>query len=268
MPAETSRNAPAPDPAAPLDPPSGGTEPAGLRADARRNRERIVEAARETFAAQGVDAPLTAVARRAGVGMATLYRRFPSRDALVRAAFDEQLGLCAAAFEEALADPDPGRGLYALLEQVCATQVTDRGFGTAFMTGFPDALDHGRERACAEEGLRELVRRAREAGQVREDFDPADITLLLLAHGGLAGQPREVALAASRRLLAYLFGAFGSRDGGPLPPPPPMSLAGVPHVLDPAGRRPAAGPSSDPRGGDGRAGGGRDGVRVGRRDAG
>lgn len=211
----------------------GDTDPAGLRADARRNRERILEAAREVFAAQGIDAPISAVARRAGVGVATLYRRFPTRTALATAAFTEQLALCAAAFDEALADPDPGHGLYALLEKVCTTQVTDRGFASVFLDQFPDALDHDQERDCAEEGLARLVRRAREAGQLRDDFDLADITLLLLANSGLAGQPRETALAASRRLLAYLFQAFQAQRPGSLPPPAAMELR---EIRQPPGR--------------------------------
>ncbi|WP_306337365.1 TetR/AcrR family transcriptional regulator [Streptomyces sp. KL118A] len=221
-------------PAQPSHKPSGqvgdapvDADPAGLRADARRNRERILEAAREVFAAQGIDAPMSAVARRAEVGVATLYRRFPTRTALATAAFAEQLDVCAAAFDEALADPDPGRGLYALLEKVCATQVTDRGFATVFRDQFPDALDHDQERECAEEGLARLVRRAREAGQLRADFDPSDITLLLLAAGGLAGQPREVALAASRRMLAYFFQAFQVERPGSLPPPAVMELRDI-----------------------------------------
>ncbi|MYW01763.1 TetR/AcrR family transcriptional regulator [Streptomyces sp. SID3343] len=205
------------------------TNPAALRADARRNRELILDAAREVFAARGVDAPISAVARRAGVGVATLYRRFPTRAALTTAAFDEQLTLCAAAFDEALADPDPGHGLYVLLEKVCATQVTDRGFASVFMDRFPDTLGHDRERHCAEERLAHLVRRAREAGQLRDDFDPADITLLLLANNGLAGQPPEAALAASRRLLAYLFQAFRTPRPGSLPPPAAMELHGLPR---------------------------------------
>ncbi|MFE2359155.1 TetR/AcrR family transcriptional regulator [Streptomyces parvulus] len=207
-----------------------------LRTDARRNRERLLEAAREVFAARGVDAPMSAVARRAGVGVATLYRRFPTRSALVSAAFAEQLTVCAAAFEEALADPDPGHGLYVLLERVCTTLVTDRGFDTVFMAGFPGALDHTEERARAEERLAHLVDRARAAGQLREDFDAADIPLLLMAVNGLAGQPPEVALPGARRLLAYLFQAFQAHPParpGPLPPGPQMDLAGV---YRPAGR--------------------------------
>jgi transcriptional regulator SbtR-like protein len=113
---------------------------------------------------------------------------------------------------------------------VCATQVTDRGFASVLLDRFPDTLDHDRQRDCAEERLALLVRRAREAGQLRADFDPADITLLLLANHGLAGQPPETALAASRRLLAYLFQAFQAQHLGSLPPPAAMALGGLPRL--------------------------------------
>ncbi|CAM5227893.1 TetR/AcrR family transcriptional regulator OS=Streptomyces tendae OX=1932 GN=GUR47_18540 PE=4 SV=1 [Streptomyces tendae] len=221
MPDQTSHN--------PLGP-AAGEAPAGLRADARRNRERVLEAAREIFAAQGVDAPMSAVARRAGLGVATLYRRFPTRSALVTAAFEDQLAMCATAFDEAMADPDPGHGLYVLLEKVCTTLVTDRGFETVFMADFPEALDYDRERAIAEDRLSHLVQRARDAGRLREDFDPADIPLLLLAVSGLAGQPPETAVPAARRLLTYLFQSFRAHPPsrpGPLPPAPPLDLSGL-----------------------------------------
>ncbi|MCC8336026.1 TetR/AcrR family transcriptional regulator [Streptomyces sp. R1] len=228
MPAQPSHNPPEHIPETP--------PPDALRADARRNRERVLEAAREVFSAQGVDAPMSAVARRAGVGVATLYRRFPTRSALVTAAFEDQLAVCATAFEEALADPDPGHGLYALLEKVCTTLVTDRGFETVFLAGFPEALDYDRERAIAEDRLSRLIRRARDAGQLREDFAPADIPLLLLAVSGLAAQPPETALPAARRLLTYLFQSFQAHPPsrpGPLPPAPPLDLTGLHR---PAGR--------------------------------
>ncbi|MER6322501.1 TetR/AcrR family transcriptional regulator [Streptomyces coelicoflavus] len=222
MPAQPSHNPPEHTPGTP--------PPDALRADARRNRERVLEAAREVFAAQGVDAPMSAVARRAGVGVATLYRRFPTRSALVTAAFDDQLAVCATAFEEALADPDPGHGLYTLLRKVCTTLVTDRGFETVFMAGFPASLDYDRERACAEERLTHLVRRARDAGRLREDFSPADIPLLLLAVSGLASQPPETAVPAAHRLLTYLFQSFQADPPprpAPLPPAPALDLSGL-----------------------------------------
>lgn len=204
-----------------------------LRADAQHNRDRILEVAREAFTTQGTDVPLTAIARRAGVGPATLYRRFPTRASLVSEAFAEQLSLCVSALEEGLADPDPWRGLCTVIEKVCAMQATDRGFTAAFFSEFPDAVDYNRERARAEKALDQLVRRAKDAGQLREDFDPADITLLLLANSGVVGESRQLSLAASRRLVAYLLQSFRPDHTQPLPPPAPLGL----HQLHTSRRR-------------------------------
>lgn len=196
------------------------------RSDARHNREQILAAARAAFTAQGIDVPITAIARRAGVGPATLYRHFPTRSALVTEAFAEQLAACVAVLDDALADPDPWRGLCAVIEKVCAMQVADRGFTAAFLSEFPDAVDHERERRRAEEDIAELVRRAQETGKLRADFAPEDITLLLLANGGVAegvGE-QELAAAASRRLVGYLLQSFRAERTAPLPPAAPLSL--------------------------------------------
>src|SRR3954453_17400464 len=83
---------------------------AGLRVDAERNRQRVVAAAREAFAEFGLDVPLEDIARRAGVGVGTLYRRYPTRADLVAAAFEAKMTAYAEAAREALADPDPWRG--------------------------------------------------------------------------------------------------------------------------------------------------------------
>ncbi|MDQ3787939.1 MAG: TetR/AcrR family transcriptional regulator, partial [Actinomycetota bacterium] len=102
-----------------------------LRADARLNRDRILDAARQAFAARGLDVPMAAIARRAGVGVATLYRRFPTREALITAVFGDQLTHCLSVVDDALADPDPWRGFCSAIERVCAMQVADRGFSAA-----------------------------------------------------------------------------------------------------------------------------------------
>jgi AcrR family transcriptional regulator len=196
----------------------------GLRIDARYNRERILKAAREAYTAHGIDVPVTAIARRAGVGVATLYRRFPTRTALVTEAFSGQLALCVAVLDKALDDPDPWRGFCSVIEKVCAMQARDRGFTAAFLSEFPDNADFGRERARAEEVLARLVRRAKDAGQLREDFDISDITLLLLANGGIVGESQQVSMAASRRLVAYLLQSFRADRTEPLPPPAPLGL--------------------------------------------
>src|SRR5699024_10245726 len=107
---------------------SRGSDTLGLRSDAWRNRQRILRAARETFAERGLDAPLSAIARRAGFGMATVYRRFPTREALVTEVFAEQFHRCDADLEEALNAADPWRGMITLVYRICGMQVADRGF--------------------------------------------------------------------------------------------------------------------------------------------
>ncbi|TYB65351.1 TetR/AcrR family transcriptional regulator [Nonomuraea sp. PA05] len=196
-----------------------------LRADARHNRERILEAAREAFATRGLDVPMAAIARRAGVGVATLYRRFPSRESLITEVFGDELAACASLVDEALADPDPWRGFRTAIEKVCAMQVADRGFTDAFLTAFPAAIDYERTRARAEQGFAEVVRRAKAAGRLRPDFDLADLTLLLKANCGVATGTGEAAAASSRRLVAYLLQSFQAEHAAPLPPAPPLTLS-------------------------------------------
>ncbi|WP_017569835.1 TetR/AcrR family transcriptional regulator [Nocardiopsis halotolerans] len=213
--------------------------PDGVRADARRNRERLIVAARAVFAERGIDAPMATVARRAGVGVATLYRHFPTRDALVRGAFTRQMETCAQALTEALADPDPWQGFQRLIETVCELQREERGFPAAFVAAFPDgAAEHAQSRERAERDLMTLVRRAQESGALRADFHPSDLAVILLAHCGLVTALPDDG-AASRRLVAYLLQSFrADTASGPLPPPTSLSLRGLPiTAVGPQGRR-------------------------------
>ncbi|WP_229904374.1 TetR/AcrR family transcriptional regulator [Lentzea cavernae] len=201
-------------------PPTAG---AALRTDAARNRSRIVEAARDLFRTRGIDVPLSTVARRAGVGVATLFRRFPTRDALVAEVFAEQMVRCEAVLEEAVTDPDPWNGFRRLVEFACAEQLEDHGFTEAFIATF--ATDHVQRRERAETMFDELVRRAQECGRLRQDFVVSDLVMMLLANGGLRTAPPEHAADMSRRLVAYLLHAFGTGpEEGPLPPASPLGL--------------------------------------------
>ncbi|MEO3792594.1 TetR family transcriptional regulator [Nonomuraea sp. B10E15] len=217
MPAASSRMRPA----------AAGTTTAGLRADALHNRNRILEAAREAFAARGLDVPMAAIARRAGVGVATLYRRFPTRESLIAEVFADELSVCASVIDDALADPDPWRGFRTLIERLTAMQVVERGFTVALLARFSSEEGVEDVRAHAERGFAELVRRAKAAGRLRADFDRSDLTLLLMANGGLATGSPEGRLAASRRHVAYLLQAFRADrpdPADPLPPPAPVGL--------------------------------------------
>ncbi|MFG2514066.1 TetR/AcrR family transcriptional regulator [Streptomyces sp. NPDC048584] len=204
-----------------------------VRADARRNRERVLAAARAVFAEHGIDAPMATVARRAGVGVATLYRHFPTRDALVRNAFARQMETCAQALSEALAATDPWQGFQQMVETICALQREERGFSAAFAAAFPESRsDHAQSRHQAERDFATLVRRAQASGGLRADFRPSDLLVLLLAHCGLVSAlPGDA--AASRRLVAYLLQSFraGTADD-PLPPPTSLTLHSLPLALD------------------------------------
>ncbi|MFD5212744.1 TetR/AcrR family transcriptional regulator [Streptomyces anulatus] len=209
------------------NPPPTGSGPAtdALRADARENRERILRAAREAYALHGIDVPISAIARRAGVGVATLYRRFPTRASLITEAFSEQLAECAGVLDEALEDPDPWRGFCTVFRKICAMQAADRGFTHAFLSRFPGETAYAGERDRAEEGLALLVRRAKAAGALRPDFDPSDVVLVLLANSGVANGAGPESAAASRRLVGYLLESFRATPGArPLPPPAGLEL--------------------------------------------
>jgi AcrR family transcriptional regulator len=179
--------------------------PQTLRSDALDNRERILDAARAVFAAEGLDVPMREIAQRAGVGPATLYRRFPTKQTLAAEAFTEQMHACHAVVEEGLADADPWHGLCLVIEKLCELHARNRGFTTAFTSAFPHAMDlaAGREHA-----LTSLARRAKDTGYLRPDFVLDDLILMLMANGGLHATSTNARVAASRRFAALAIRAF------------------------------------------------------------
>ena len=192
----------------------------GLRADAERNRQRVIEAAREVFAEQGLDASLNEVARRAGVGVATLFRRFPNREDLITATFAHKMAAYADATDEALADPDPWHGFCTYVERVCAMQAEDRGFTEVLTHTFPSAEQLEVERIRATAGFAELMRRAKAAGRLRQDFEHVDLALLLMANAGVVAVTADAAPEAWRRLVGYLLQSFATEGATTLPAAP------------------------------------------------
>jgi AcrR family transcriptional regulator len=191
-----------------------------LRVDAERNRSQILEAARAAFAEQGLDVPMHEIARRAGVGVGTLYRRFPTRSALVTGAFEEKMRTYAEGVESALADPDPWAGFCGYVERLCLMQSTDRGFSEVLTLTFPTAEVFEAARRRAYSGFKKLIVRAKASGSLREDFVPEDLIMLLMANAGVLAATADTAPRMSPRLVAYLLEAFAapSRNGLPAPP--------------------------------------------------
>jgi AcrR family transcriptional regulator len=193
---------------------------AGLRVDAERNRQRIVAAAREAFAEHGLDLSMEDIARRAGVGVGTLYRRYPTRADLVAAAFEHKMAAYADAAGQALADPDPWRGFCGYVERICAMQAGDRGFTTVLTMTFPTAKQFEADRDRAFADLTTLVERAKTTGKLRADFVTEDMPMFLMANAGVLTATADAAPDAWRRLVGYLIQACAAPAAQPLPDPP------------------------------------------------
>jgi AcrR family transcriptional regulator len=191
-----------------------------LRCDAQRNRALIVVAAHEVFAERGLDAPMSAIARRAGVGIATLFRRFPTRDDLITATFAAPMSDYVCAIEAAAADPDPWQGFCGYLERVCAMQARDRGLTDVLTRTFPNDERFEADRARAFRAFADLIERAKASGMLRLDFVPEDLVMILMANAGVVSAIGEAARQASPRLVAYFLQACAVDAARPLPPPP------------------------------------------------
>ena len=191
-----------------------------LRVDAERNRGRIVEAAQAAFAEHGLDVPLEEVAGGAGVGIATLYRRFPTRDDLIAACFERRLADYARAAEDALEAPDGWTGFCTYVERICAMQAADRGLKDVLTRTFPNATGLEANRTLGYERSVRLLDRAKAEGTLRADVVPEDLVLLLMANAGVVEGAGEAAPDAWRRFVALMLDGFRAEGAGPLPPPP------------------------------------------------
>jgi AcrR family transcriptional regulator len=190
----------------------------GLRSDAERNRKLVLAAANEVFAERGLEAPMNEIARRAGVGIATLYRRFPTREDLITATFSVKMKAYADAIDQALQDPDPWRGFCRYIERVCEMQACDRGFTHVLILTFPTAKAFEADRNRGYQGFIQLIARAKQTGRLRPDFSSEDMILLLMANAGVITAAGESAPDAWRRLVAYMVQAFSADHAEPLPP--------------------------------------------------
>lgn len=212
--------------ASPADIPGPPSEPA-LRVDAERNRDRILAAARRLYAAQGLGVSMACVAREAGVGKATLSRRFPSREDLITAVFADRMDAYAAAVGESLADPDPWHGFTRYIEAVCAMQAADRGFADVLTMTFPASKALEARRTEAYNGFLELISRAQTTGHLRPDFTSQDLVILLMANAGVVAATGDAAPDTWRRLVSQMLRAFAT-PGTDIPPlhpaPAPTAL--------------------------------------------
>jgi AcrR family transcriptional regulator len=175
-----------------------------LRADAVRNRARVLHAAREVFAARGLDVTLDDIARHAGLGTGTVYRRFADREAIIEALFEERVDEMVERVRACLSDPDPWDGFVALLRTTCEELAHDRGLRqvlTASSYGL-NAVARGRDRIHFESSR--VVGRAQEAGVLRPEFSPADIPVIFLMVGAVADFAHEPSPDIWERYFTFL----------------------------------------------------------------
>ena len=191
---------------------------APLRADAERNRQRLLAAAKDLFMTRGLDVTLDDVARHAGVGTGTAYRRFPNKDALVDALMVDRIGELGKLAQECLQDPDPWKGLAGYFERALALQAADRGLKEVLFSS-----GRGRERSVQARKaiapvVTKLVRRAIEAGVVRSDMSTSDVPLINFMLNTVVDFGRGVEPDLYRRYLAIVLDGLRPRDDlEPLP---------------------------------------------------
>ncbi len=193
-----------------------------LRRDAEHNRQRILDAAAQAFAEHGVEATFEDVARRAGVGVGTVYRRFPHKEALLDALFFDRIAEIVSIGRDALQAADSWQGFVDFVERINDQLVADRGLREVLL-----GSTSGRERiAQARDGLApvgaEIIERARRDGYLREDFSDDDMTTVFIMIGAVADYSRGVRPEAWRRPLTFLLDGLRARRDAPtsLPGPP------------------------------------------------
>ena len=191
-----------------------------LRRDAALNRERILNAAQEVFSEQGLGAPIEDVAKRAGVGVATLYRRFPTRPELIACAFASKMQDYADATDQALDYDDAWEGFCWYVERVCQMQADDHGFTDVLTMTFPMSPEFQELNDRVYLRFATLVRRAKRTGRLRKDFTTEDLPLILMANAGVLSSTAEAAPDAWRRTVSLMLQGLEAPSRRPLPPGP------------------------------------------------
>ncbi|RDI42646.1 TetR/AcrR family transcriptional regulator [Nocardia mexicana] len=188
----------------PEPPGSAGSRP--VRRDVLRNRQLLLEAAREVYAEQGLDAGVEEIARRAGLGMGTLYRHFPTKKDLLLTLRQEILADIASHGSAAAAEQPPGLGLEACLWSVCAEIQSHHRDRELLWHTFSSDEDPGRPQFWAM--IRSLLHEAQAAGQIRDDLTFTDVFLCVLSVRGLINATADRAPDAWRRHLSLQLAGF------------------------------------------------------------
>ena len=194
------------------------------RADARRNRERIVKSARRCMARQGLDAQMEEIARGAGVGVGTVYRHFPTKDDLIDALASERFERLRDLAHEALADDDPGRAFEEFIRASAQIQTDDRAL-SELLVSRPNAMTQAAQRVGMLELVEQVLGRAQKAGAIRKDADARDIPMILCALAGTFRNPH----ADTERYIGIVLDGLRAPGGKLTKLPPSVRADDLPH---------------------------------------
>lgn len=201
------------------------SEPRPLRRDAARNRGRVLAAAGQVFDSRGLDASVADIAAAAGVGMGTLYRRFPTKEALVDALVRDVLERIIEMAEQALEEPD-GTGLEHFLRASAAYQTEHRGCLPRLWSADHELI------LSARSYIARLLIEAKEHGRVREEVTSTDITVIMWSIRGIVEATQELAPQAWQRHLEILLA--GLRPSASRLEYPALEQQQVDEILSPA----------------------------------
>ncbi|MFD7445040.1 TetR/AcrR family transcriptional regulator [Streptomyces sp. NPDC059909] len=181
--------------------------PQTSRADARKNRDLVLAAAREAVAKHGTDASLRDIARRAGVGIGTLYRHFPTREALLEALLNANFDGLRTRADSLLTSPVPGDALLTWLGELTAGAATYQGLPESIMNALANE-ESGLHASCAQmrSAAGRLLERAQQAGSVRNDVTVSEVIALALGLAWAAERSVEPSDLAARLLSTAMYG--------------------------------------------------------------
>jgi AcrR family transcriptional regulator len=196
------------------------TTPAGrtLRADARRNREAVIAAAKRLFAERGLEAQMPDVAREANVGVGTVYRHFPTKDHLIAALAGDRFERLAARGREALEAADPWTGLADFVRFAAQIQAEDRGL-CEVMGSRPELSDAAAHVAELPQLCDLLVKRAQASGQLRRDVEWQDIPMIACGLGSVTQSPPPPSVGRWPRLVEIILDGLRAPGSRRLPRP-------------------------------------------------
>jgi AcrR family transcriptional regulator len=201
-------------------PPTATIPERAQRADARRNRKRVIDAARACMARDGLDAQMEEVARIAGVGVGTVYRHFTTKEELVEALADDRFDRLEELAREALAQDDPWRSFERFMRASARIQSEDRALSEV-LTSRPEIMGRAAQRVGMLDLVGQLLGRAQKAGVVRRDADPRDVPMLMCALAGTYRNP----MADPDRYIGIVLDGLRMCGGERTKLPPVMPLS-------------------------------------------